>query len=257
MSGRTQQVFLNGVDFATVHSSLLLQHINEGDLKLNQRWTDRPGFGQMLTTNGPQRREITIEFAIRDGRDYVNRLEAFTAVCAWAYDGGWLEVSDRPGQKIYVVPSQMPTIGRLREWTADMSIQFVAGWYPFWEETEPTTSTLTGVTSGSTTLTIPGNVQSCLAAKITSSSGLTSITLGVAETDTEITIERETAITAGKEIRLIYNDQHLLLINASGTDLMRWRTGSDNLLVNPGTATINYEFSAASNVQLIAGGAWL
>ena len=111
---RHQQVWLNNVDLASVHPSVLLQHINEGELKLLQRWNDRPGGGQMLLSNQYQQKEIIIEFAIRDGRNYDRRLEAFAAVCQWAAGGGWLEISSRPGQKIFVTLSQMPVIGRLR-----------------------------------------------------------------------------------------------------------------------------------------------
>lgn len=257
MSGRTQKVWLNSVDFDSVHPALLLQHINEGDLKLNQRWFDRPGGGQLLTTDEPQKREITIEFAIRDGRDYTRRMEAFQAASAWAYGGGWLEVSDRPGQRIYVVASQMPAIGRLREWTENMSIHFTAAWNPFWEEVAPYTAGLTGVTSGSVSMAIPGNTQSHLAARITPTAALSTLTLGVEETDTEITIAPATSIAAGTEIDLVYDSHHLLCITAGSTQLMRYRSGSDDLLVNPGTATISYAFSASCDVQLIAGGAWL
>ena len=257
MTGRVQRVWLNGTEFASVHPALLLQHINEGDTKLTQKWMDRPGCGQILTGHAPQRREIHIEFAIRDGRDYARRVEAFSAACAWAYAGGWLELSDRPGQKIYVKLSQLPTLGRLREWTETMTIDFVAGWYPFFENKEPSTGSVTNVSQGSLSMFVPGNVQSCLGATVVSSSALSSIRLGVQETGTEILIAPSPSITAGAEIKLFYTNQHLLCITAGGTDLIRWRTGSDDLLVNPGANTINYQFDAASDLQLIAGGAWL
>jgi len=253
---RHQQVWLNGMDLASVHPSVLLQHINEGELKLTQRWNDRPGGGQMLLSNQYQQKEILIEFAIRDGRDYDRRLEAFTAVCQWAAGGGWLEVSSRPGQRIYVALSQMPTIGRLREWTETMSVHFLAGWYPFWEAVEPTMATGSGE-SGTISISAPGTAQSCLEAKITSSSGLTSIKLANDATGTEIIIARSTPITAGKEISIAYDDRHLMKITADGTELMRWRTGSDDILLNPGANTIRYELSASGTVQLIAGGAWM
>ncbi len=253
--GRNQKVWLNGVDLITVHPAILLQQINEGDLKLNQRWMDRASGFQMLSVDAPQRKEIVIEFAIRDGRDFARRAEAYSAVCAWAYGGGWLEVSDRPGQKIRVACAQMPALGNLRDWTENISIRFIAGWYPFWENTAPIMANLQNVTSGSVMIAVPGNARSNLAATIVPSANIDSITLGVEETNTEITIA--TTITAGSNVHLRYTDEHFLCIDADGTDLLRWRTGSDDLILNPGTATIDYAFSGACNVTLIAGGAWM
>lgn len=257
MNGRQQKVWLNSVELTTVHPAILLQQINESDLKMNQRWMDRAGGFQALSTDVPQRKEIVIEFAIREGRDYVRRAEAYSAVCAWAYGGGWLEVSSRPGQKLYVSCAQMPALGNLRDWTENISIRFIAGWYPYWESVAPYVATLQNVSSGSTVISVPGNHKSNLAATIVPGSDITSITLGVEETGTQIQITTSTAITAGTEIHLRYTDQHLLCIDAGGSDLMQYRTGADDLILNPGASTIDYAFSSACNVTFLAGGAWL
>lgn len=257
MSGRQQKVWLNGVDLLTVHPAILLQHINESDLKLNQRWMDRAGGFQLMTVNNPQRKEIVIELAIRDGRDFTRRTEAYTAVCAWAYGGGWLEISNRPGQRIYVACSQMPALGNLRDWTDNIAIHFVAGAYPFWEEKTPMIASAVGVTSGVSYLTVPGNAPSNITATIVPANNLTSIQLEVEETGTAIQLTDMQNITAGTEIHMTYTDQHILCIDADGTDIMKYRTGSDDLIANPGMATINYTFSTACNVTVHAGGAWL
>lgn len=256
MSGRQQKVWLNGVDLLTVHPAILIQHINESDLKLNQKWMDRAGGFQVLTGNAPQRKEIVIEFAIRDGRDFTRRTEAYTAVCAWAYSGGWLEVSNRPGKKIYVQCSEMPALGKLRDWTENLSIHFVAGWYPFWQETVPMIATATGVSSGLSYLTVPGNWPSNLDATITPTANLSSVSLEVDENGTELALTGMN-ITANTPVHIRHTEQHILCIDANGVDLMQYRTGSDDLILPPGMATINYQFSTACNVTFSAGGAWL
>lgn len=256
MNGRVQKVWLNGVEFSTVHPALLLQHINEGELKLSQRWTERPGGGQILNGNTRLQREITIEFAIRDGRDYARRMEAFTAICAWAQDGGWLEVSDRPGKRIRVELAQFPVIGKLRDWAEDMAIHFTAGWYPLWEECTPAVKSVAG-SSGNVQLIVPGNTKSHLAVKITSSSALSSIVLGCDATNTEIRIAPATAIAANTEIKLGYDENHLMYITAGGAPIMRYRSGADDIILNPGACTVRYALNAEGAVQFLTGGAWL
>ena len=250
---RHQQVWLNNVDLASVHPSVLLQHINEGELKLLQRWNDRPGGGQMLLSNQYQQKEIIIEFAIRDGRNYDRRLEAFAAVCQWAAGGGWLEISSRPGQKIFVTLSQMPVIGRLREWTENMAIHFIAGWCPFWENVVPSTASGSGA-SGTINLFAPGNAQSKLSA-IIAGSGLTSVTLSCPATDTALWVSNPSGL--GGDVRIYHDDQNLLHITAGGVDVMRYRGGSDEVILNPGHNAINYSINTSASIQLIAGGAWM
>ena len=251
---RHQQVWLNSVDLASVHPSILLQHINEGELKLLQRWNDRPGGGQMLLTNQYQQKEIIIEFAIRDGRNYDRRLEAFAAVCQWAAGGGWLEISSRPGQKIFVTLSQMPVIGRLREWTETMAIHFVAGWYPFWESVVPSTASASDVSGGSLEIFVPGNAPSKLSAIITGS-GLTSVTLSCTATSTGLWVSNPSGL--GGDVKFLHDDRGFLKITSGGVDVMKYRGGSDEVILNPGNNTVEYQFSAASSIQLIAGGAWM
>ena len=249
---RHQQVWLNSVDLASVHPSVLLQHINEGELKLLQRWNDRPGGGQMLLSNQYQQKEIIIEFAIRDGRNYDRRLEAFAAVCQWAAGGGWLEISSRPGQKIFVTLSQMPVIGRLREWTETMAIHFVAGWCPFWESTVPSTASGSGA-SGTINLFAPGNAPSKLSAVVTGS--LTSVTLSCPATGTAFWVSNPSGFDS--VVRFFHDDRNLLHITSGGVDIMKYRGGSDEVILNPGNNVIAYQCNAAASIQLIAGGAWM
>lgn len=253
MYGRHQQVWLNGMDLASVHPSILLQHINEGELKLAQRWNDRPGGGQMLLSNQFQQKEILIEFAIRDGRDYDRRLEAFTAVCQWAVPGGWLEISSRPGQRIYVTLSQLPTIGRLREWTETMSVHFMAGWYPFWEDITPMTASASGSKTGTISIVAPGTAQSTLDAVI--GSGVKSVILANDATGTEIQISRTQAFSDG--ITIDHDERHLMRIMSGSAAIMKYRTGSDEIILNPGVNTIRYTLDTEAVVHLTAKGAWL
>lgn len=255
--GRYQRVWLNGIDFASVHPALLLQHISESNPEISQKWSDRPGGGQILTGSQITHREITIEFAIREALDYMKRLEVYTAVCAWCSRGGWLEISSRLGKRIYVTVSKLPAIGKLREWNENLSITFTAGWYPYWQDIAEHTKTEYLVSNSTTTIFVSGNVPSGISARIVPSDALTDFALAVDATDSRITISPKTAIAAGAEVVIGYDNRHLLRITVDGTPLSAYRTGSDELIANPGAAMVGFFFNTPCNLFLTSRGAWL
>ena len=58
-------------------------------------------------------------------------------------------------------------------------------------------------------------------------------------------------------MRFLHDDRGLLKITAGGVDVMRYRGGSDEVILNPGHNAINYSINTSASIQLIAGGAWM
>lgn len=255
--GRNQSVWLNDVSLTTVHPSIIVQHISEGELEYNLNAIARPDYGMFVARNVPQKREITIEFAIRERLNYATRAEAFQAVCAWAADGGWLTLSDHPGQQIYVTCTKMPSLGRLREWNENLTVVFSAIQYPFWIAEYPSTKVLEGVTTGQTEISVTGTRKTCLECDITPvSDPLRNVMLLANGTSMNFNLTRN-LIPAGSTLRMFYDDMHYLRLIYNGTGMLQYRSGSDDIVLNPGAINnIVYSFNTPCNVTFMARGVW-
>ena len=252
---REQHAWLNGISLEDVHPRLLLQHIEEGELQMDVRTGDRAGApGLFVTEAKPKQRDIMITFAIRERLDFETRAAAVSAVSAWARSGGWLELSTRPGLRLWVTPTGFPDVGRPRDWTRDITLTLTAYAWPLWTETSPNTAALTGVTSGSAYVSAPGSWETVLEAEITP----TSATL----TSAEITVGSQTltltglSVASGTALKIYWDERHLLHIEAGGVGLLGKRTG-DDIILTPGRHEVEVTFSTACDVQLMARGCYL
>lgn len=252
---RDQRVWLNGVEFGSAHPKLLLQHITEAPPEVEVKTTARAGApGQYVTGLVPSRRQITVEFAVREALDFAARAEAVSAAAAWAWGGGWLELSSRPGLRIRVEPTELPGPNRLREWTQTLRMVLTAHSWPLWEEVNPSSASGTG-TSLTLQLPVGGTFETRLEAEITPQSG----TL----TSAEITADGQTmtlsglSVAAGTALKIFYDERHLLHIEAGSAGLLGKRTG-DDLALTPGTRhAVGVTVNTACAVTVRARGCWL
>ena len=82
---RDQHVYLNGISLTDAHPLILLQHISEGAAELDVSTADRAGApGAFVHGIRLKRRQITVEFAVRERLDFAKRAEAVSAAAAWA-----------------------------------------------------------------------------------------------------------------------------------------------------------------------------
>lgn len=252
---RDQKVFLNGVDLQSAHPAVLLQHIHDNGAALDVRTADRAGAaGQFLTGWRVQNREITIDFAIRERLDFTVRADAVNAVTAWAARGGWLELSDRPGLRMWVALKSAPSLGKLRDWTADLSLTFEAHAWPFWTEAIPAVTAVDGATNRLLTVTVPGTWETRLEAEITPvSAALTSVSIDPGEDAMTIS---NLNLAAGKTLRIWWDERHLLHIVGNNIALLSHRTGGD-LTVWPGVVQPRVIFNTACDVRIWARGCFL
>ena len=257
MMHQVQRAWLDGVEFASAHPALMLQHINEIEPKLTYKSSARFGGGLIEHSRVMDRREITLEFAIREGLDFARRQEAYQAAVAWAYNGGWLRLSDHPGQRIYVSMTKAPALGRLREWTEDMAITFTAAWYPWWENVDAQEVGVTAQASGTVQMHVLGTAPSCLCCSIVPVTGsLTSAIISTPESEMVISLEN-TPASAGSTVIIAYDDKHIMWIRCGSYNLLRYRTGSDDLILQPGYQPIGYSFNTTCNVTFWNRGVWL
>lgn len=253
---RDQHVYLNGISLTDAHPSILLQHISEGAAELDVSTADRTGApGAFVHGLRLKRRQITVEFAVRERLDFAKRAEAVSAAAAWAMGGGWLTLSSRPGQRIFVQPSQLPDVGRLREWTRDIALVLEAQWWPLWTDTIPVRKRAADVSDAAITLGVSGTWPTNLEAEIVPKNGtLTTLTLTVDGAQPMTLAGLSVANDVPLTIR--WDARHLLRIESGGTGLLSKRTGSD-LPLAPGVRSIGFSADVACDVDLMARGCWL
>lgn len=115
--------------------------------------------GSFLLRHQMKERRVRVQFALMD-RDYGRRTEAISAIAAWA-QGQWLQISDRPGQRLRVVCTELPSTQSKRNWTALCELTFTAYSVPFWEDVQGVTVSASG-TECSLSIVCPGNAPGAM-----------------------------------------------------------------------------------------------
>lgn len=257
-TGRHQEAWLDNVSLTSCHPALLLQHITESGLKVANKTAQRPMGGMYHLQSLPESRTVTLEIAIREARDFARRLEAYQALCAWTREGGWLQLSSHPGQEIYVACSKMPDLGRLREWTRELTVELTAYWFPYWVDRIPTKVSGSGA-SGSLSLPVVGTARGTLDATINPTGGkLTTLTLTTPESSMSMSFGTTDGIASGGTLSIYRDDRHLLHIRST-KELLKYKVPStdDELYVSPGQNTISWTANVACSVTFAAKGVYV
>lgn len=177
------------------------------------------------------------------------------AINNWCYNGGWLKVSDRPGQRMYVECTKPPVLPSVLRWLDVITVEFCAFVYPFWEDETPKTVELDAGDEGSVYMMCALDTEA--EATITAGEALTSVTLTCG--DTSITLAA-LSIAAGATITIRYTEKDRILeIKSGNTDLMTYRTSasSDDLIAKPGANALAFTASGAASCVFSFRGAYL
>lgn len=243
---------LNGADFSGIDEKLYIEDIQEVTT-LSVETDKRPGHGRTLL-NAPAHDTIQIKlrFMVKE-RDREARMSIISAIQAWAV-AGWLTVSYRSMQRIFVYPTEFPPVTAW-QWTNRLEITFTAFGEAYWQDIAPVTASGTGA-SGTASLTPLGTDTCYLEAEITPSAALTSAVLTV--NGRTITLSG-ISVASGKTLTIHYDTDHRLCIDADGVSLLAYRTGdsADDLLLIPKQANeITFTFSASCAYEFQARGIW-
>ena len=182
------------------------------------------------------------------------RQEIVQEVAAWA-DKGILQTSDRPGKRLHVLCVEPPYVPDVCDWATPISMTFQAFEHPFWEESLPSETTLTG-TSGSGTLYVPGNAGKTLVEVIaTPASSMADITFTVGSTSITLT---GVSATSSAPVKIIYDENGIQQILSGTTSVLNKRTGNDDLLAECGVKNdVGFSASESVTVMFMARGLWL
>lgn len=201
---------------------------------------------------GPNK--VTVSFMVR-AYNTQERQEIVQDIVKWTANGGWLKTSDRPGQRMYVQPSKYPAVSSVQGWTDNLTAEFTAFDYPFWQDESPKTVTLNA--GDEEEIFVPGFRKTYVEATIVPSETMTNFTIECGDTYIEID---DISIPAEQEIVLAYtDDHHILKIESNGVSLLDKRTpeSNDDLLLAPGPGTVNFDSVTSAVCTVFVRGVYL
>ncbi len=197
---------------------------------------------------------ITIYFEVRAYKTE-DRQRIVQDVISWASKGGWLQCSDRIGQRIYVKPSKYPTVSSVMRWLDNLAIEFTAYDYPFWESVYPTTVTLENGATG--VLFLPGVWRSFAELSILAASPVTDVNIKVGNTKL---ILSGLTMESGDTLKLSYTDEnHIMEIKQGQTSVLNKRTANsdDDLIAEPGNNELEFTANDSAFCTITVKGVWL
>lgn len=198
--------------------------------------------------------KITVYFEARAYKT-ADRQRIVQDVIAWGANGGWLQCSDRIGQRIYVKASKLPNISSVMRWLDNLSIEFTAYDYPFWVGDFPSTVTLENGATG--TLFLPGVWRSQAELSVLALSSVTSINVQVGNTNL---ILSGLAMESGDVLTLTYTDEnHIMEIKHGSTSVLNKRAAEsdDDLLAEPGSNDLAFTSDGFAFCTIKVKGVWL
>lgn len=267
---------LNGVSIHTLAEEIILRDIVENPANMDIQTAKRSMHPGTRETSSIRRKlEIDLVFVIYT-QDSRRRAEIAGLVAAWANEGGWLTVNTRPGMRLHVTPTQMPSQGSALRWQEDITLTLTAFEQPYWEDEGDGTlvnldtvwSDSEGMSQAFTVIRPSGNVGkvpvTCFAYNM-DEVPLTHLKIVVDDTFMEFKdMNIEGGGVFGGWFRIDYTDEDIMQIKNVRDDenpsLMKYRTAesSDDLMAR---CNVNNQVSvysdAALNITFYAKGRWL
>lgn len=252
---RRQNAWIDGESLRGLDGRIIVRRILEDAPQVEMTYGDIPGgHGQRYLGRRRINRRVSIVIAIRELYDLSARARVVDAVNAWAKDGV-LTVSYRPNQRLLVRRAGPAATGDVRDYNADIQIDFDAPASPFWEDAFPARLSLSGE-SGSGSVVVTGTAPGLAAVTVTPEAALTALTVTAGATAMAF---EGLAIPAGQPVTIDHDDHGYLRIASGGASLLSKRTAAsaDELLGGPGPCACAFTADAACQVDFAIRGRYL
>lgn len=250
---RHVEVYLDGVSLRDAAPKIWIKQVTEDVTAPEVTTAPFPGWdGERPIRSVRRSMRVTIAATIHEVHDLAVRSAALDAIAGWMR-AGTLTVSYRPGRRLRVVPTGRPSLGKVRDYTQEVTMEFTAYAPPYWEDSAATEKVCTAGTTGSVTLNATGTTLSPLGAAIVPSATLTEFEL----TAGNRTVSLEgLELASGKQLVFAHTPDGFLTITADGVGVLSCRTAdsADDLEVSPGANTVTWEADASCAVTLITRG---
>lgn len=127
-------VSLGGVSIHSLADEIIVRDIVEKPAKMDMQTSKRALHAGTRVANHIRRSlSVDVVYVIR-AEDSERRAEIAGLIAGWVGSGGWLEISTRPGKRLYVRPSDFPSLGSSLRWTEDITMTLTAYEQPYWED---------------------------------------------------------------------------------------------------------------------------
>lgn len=215
---------LNGASFASLDPAVILRDVEEmpvaEDIETAVRGVHS---GTRLTSKIRRKLSIRLVFNVRE-YDPDRRSSVMDKIAAWAGDGGWLVLSSRPNQRLYVHADTPPAQKSALRWTEDMEMVLTAYERPYFEARWPATA----VISESGIITPLGTVSKAYVEVEATNAGedvLTDIAFVCADTSIHLT---GLALQPQEAVRIAYTDRDVMVITAGEASALANRTAESH-----------------------------
>jgi len=252
------EVCLNGISIRDRDPRIIVTGIAESPPKEKTEDTSL-GYthGTRLTKTVRQELSVSVAIVIKE-TDMRKRDAVYEVIRKWGRASGYLTISAREGQRLYIEEMGIKASGK--KWTETITLVFTAYAKPFWENIAAYGASIsTAAASGTASLFAPGNADECTVdAEITAVGGtLTTLTVTVGGSSMSFT---GLGIAAGSKLTISHTATGLLAIKSGETSLLAKRTAAsdDDLIAAPGASNdVGFDGNATCTATFRTRGRWL
>lgn len=215
---------LNGVSFANLDPAVILRDIEEQPAEESIETARRSLHpGTRMTYRIRRKLSICLVFNVRE-YDPEKRSAVMDKISDWVGDGGWLVLSSRPNQRLYVHPDKPLAMGSSLRWTDDIELVLTAYERPYFEARWPVVSVITDSGVIRPLGTLP---KVYVEVDVTNAGEAELTTVNIACAETQITLEGLT-VPAGEHVIIAYTDRDVMTITAAGVSALANRTAESH-----------------------------
>ena len=244
-------VWLNGQGLQDIDDTVFVLDVAESTPDEDKQTATTAAPGSLLLARTRRALSVTITFCVRE-YDITRRRQIVDEIRTLCAAGGWLEINERPDQRLWVVYDTLPTISSSQRWTESLSVVFVAYTAPYWQQKTATKARISSATTnGAVTIHPIGNAKETqLQAEITASGG-TLTTFKIVVNDTSEIVFSGISLADGKTLAIGHDAYGRLTATIDGNSVLKNRTASsaDDLLVESGK---NNKIEVSSDGKLTA-----
>ncbi len=239
---------MNGVSLASIDPEIILCDVRQQAPRVKTDLFERAArAGQRVTSRRRQSLTVELVFAVRI-YSMAMRDRVMSQVAKWAGDGGWLTVSNRPGQRLRVQVEEAPTVQSSLKWTEEIVLRMTAYERPYWEDAYPVVSTITS----NGTIRPSGTLRDAYVECRVTNKGTGTLTSFTATCGTTHMTIRGLSLAPDKTAVIAYTDDDLLVIREDGVSALDKRTADsddDLIAITREINTIN--ITADQDVQAV------
>ena len=246
---------LNGVSFAGLDPAIILTDITEQKPTESIETATRAIHpGERVTFRRRRTLQVRLTFVVRE-YDPSRRAALMDRIAEWAADDGWLVLSTRPDQRLYVHTDTLPAMGSSLRWTDEIIIALTAYERPYFEARWPVVSVIAEQGSICPLGTVP---EAYVEVDVTNMGEGELTTLTATCATTRIKLDG-LAVPPGEHVRIAYTDKDVLTITAGGASALANRTADshDDLIAYTRQSNIiTVDADQAVSAEVSARGRW-